>query len=297
MRDKSPSLAELAGRQHGVVALWQLVELGRTRQAVHRWVKAGRLHALYRGVYAVGHRKLSRQGWIMAAVLAHGPEAVASHRTAAWLWDLLPQRGSAVWVTVPASSRARRKGIVLHQVLELHENDRATRDGIPVTALGRTLIDLFSSESEERTERALEQAERMGLFDGRAIDDACARAPTRRGVKRIRARLRQHRGPAQSDSGLERRFLIFCHAHGLPAPKMNRWVEDYRLDAVWPEQNLVVELDDYYTHRTRRSFESDRRRDARLQSLGYRVIRITGERLGMEPGVVADELRLMLSLR
>src|SRR5690348_10196817 len=92
MRDKSPSLAELAERQHGVVALWQLVELGRTRQAVHRWVKAGRLHALYRGVYAVGHRKLSRQGWIMAAVLAHGPEAVAprsgpnvhSSRRSAW---------------------------------------------------------------------------------------------------------------------------------------------------------------------------------------------------------------------
>src|SRR5437764_1139797 len=119
MRDKSPSLAELAERQHGVVALWQLVELGLTRQRVHRWVKAGRLHQLYRGVYAVGHRKLSRQVWIMAAVLAHGPEAVASHRTAAWLWDLLPQRGSDVWITVPADGRAKRRGIVLHEVAAL----------------------------------------------------------------------------------------------------------------------------------------------------------------------------------
>src|SRR5690242_16406012 len=103
MRDKSPAFAELAESQHGVVALWQLIELGLTRQAVHRWVKAGWLHWLYRGVYAVGHRRLSPHGWIMAGVLAHGPEAVASHRTAAWLWDLLPDRGSAVWVTVPAS--------------------------------------------------------------------------------------------------------------------------------------------------------------------------------------------------
>jgi very-short-patch-repair endonuclease len=297
MRRKTPDLADLAARQHGVVAYWQLIALGLSPEAIQRRVEAGLLHRLHRAVYAVGHRNLSRYGWIMAAVLVHGPDAVASHRTAAWLWDLLPQRGPNVWVTVPASGRTRRKGIVLHQVRELHENDRATRNGVPVTALARTLIDVFSSESEERTERALEQAERMSLFDGNTIDEACARAPTRRGVKRIRARLRQHRGAAQSDSGLERRFLIFCREYGLPTPKMNEWIEEYRLDAVWPEQNVAVELDDYYTHRTRQSFESDRRRDARLLSLGCRVIRITAERLRTEPGVVAEELRLILSLR
>jgi very-short-patch-repair endonuclease len=169
------------------------------------------------------------------------------------------------------------------------------RDGIPVTSFARTLIDVFATEPEDRTERALEQAERMGLFDGRAVDAACDRARNRRGVRRLRGRLRQHREPALSRSRLERRFLIMCRKHRLPIPQMNAWVEGYELDAVWPEQKVVVELDDYYTHRTRASFENDRRRDARLQSLGYRVIRITDERLRTEPGAVAEELRQLLS--
>jgi len=245
----------------------------------------------------VGHRRVSRHGWIMAAVLVHGPEAVASHRTAAWLWDLLPPRGNDVYVTVPAAGRARRKGIVLQQVRELHFEDRAVKQAIPVTALGRTLIDVFSSESEERTERALEQAERMNLFDGRAIDEACERAPNRKGVKRIRARLKQHRAPALSRSAFERRFLIFCRKHKLPTPEMNAWVEGYELDAVWRKQKTAVELDDFYTHRTQRSFESDRRRDSKLDSLDWHVLRVTPERLKAEPAELAAELRLKLSPR
>jgi very-short-patch-repair endonuclease len=233
----------------------------------------------------------------MAAVLVHGPDAVASHRTAAALWDLLPHRGNVVYVTVPASGRAKRKGIVLEQVRALDEQDRAVRDGIPVTALARTLIDVFGTESEERRERALEHAERIGMLDGRALDDACDRARNRRGVKAVRARLRERREPALTRSALERRFLIFCRKHRLPAPAMNAWVEGYELDAVWREQKVVVELDDFYTHRTRASFEGDRKRDARLQALGYRVIRITAERLKAEPAEIAAELRLTLSRR
>jgi predicted transcriptional regulator of viral defense system len=297
MRPKSPEFVDLATRQHGVVAHSQLLALGFSPEAIQRRVRGGLLHRLYRGVYAVGHLRLSRHGWIMAAVLASGPGAVASHRTAAWLWDLLPQRGSDVWVTVPASSRAKRKGIVVHQVRELHKEDRATKQGIPVTALGRTLIDVFSSESEERTERALEQAERMNLFDGRAIDEACERAPTRKGVKRIRARLKQHRAPALTRSAFERRFLIFCRRYKLPTPEMNSWVEGYELDAVWRKQKVAVELDDFYTHRTERSFESDRRRDSKLDSLDWHVVRVTPRRLKAEPAELAAELRLTLSLR
>src|SRR3954454_7513519 len=152
MRGRSHSvdqeIAGLAERQHGVVAFWQLIGVGLSRQAIHRRVSAGRLHQLYRGVYAVGHRKVTWHGRIMAAVLVHGPDAVASHRTAAALWDLLPHRGNVVYVTVPASGRAKRKGIVLEQVRALDEQDRAVRDGIPVTALARTLIDVFGTESE-----------------------------------------------------------------------------------------------------------------------------------------------------
>jgi very-short-patch-repair endonuclease len=238
---------------------------------------------------------VSPRGRIMAAVLLHGPRAVASHRTAAMLWDLLPPRGRDIYVTVPANGRAKRKGIVLEQVRAFHEKDRAVRDGIPVTALARTLIDVVGYESEERVERALEQAERMRLLDGRAIDEACARAPTRKGVKRIRARLREHRAPAMSRSAFERRFLIMCRKAGLPLPAMNAWIEDCEVDAVWLEQQILVELDAYYSHGTRAAFEGDRRRDAKLESLEYRVIRITEERLKTEPDEIANELRRLLS--
>jgi very-short-patch-repair endonuclease len=231
----------------------------------------------------------------MAAVLLHGAEAVASHRTAAALWDLLPHRGNAVYVTVPASGRAKRQGIVLEQVRALHERDRAMRSGIAVTALARTLIDVFGTESEERRERALEQAERIGMLDGRALDEACQRAPNRRGVKAVRARLREHRAPAISRSALERRFLIFCREYKLPTPEMNAWVEGYELDAVWRGQKVAVELDDFYTHGTRGSFEGDRERDMKLQSVGWRIPRVTAKRLKAEPAAIAGELRLLLS--
>ena len=299
MRPQSHSfdreVAALAERQHGVVALRQLIAIGLSGQSVKRRVRAGRLHMVCPGVYAVGHRRLSASGRIMAAVLLHGPDAVASHRTAAMLWDLLPPRGRDVYVTVPASGRAKRRGIVLEQVRNVHERDRAMRDGIPVTALARTLIDVVGYESEERVERALEQAERMGLLDGRAVDEACARAPTRRGVKRIRRRLAQHRAPATSRSALERRFLILCRKAGLPLPAMNVWIEDCEVDAVWLDEKVVVELDAFHTHKTRAAFEKDRKRDAKLQSLGYRVIRITDARLDAEPEAIVEELRRLIS--
>src|SRR3712207_6747224 len=119
MRNKSQvgqqMLADLASRQHGVVASWQLRDLGFDRFVVHRWLRAGRLHPVHRGVYAVGHTRLTPSGRRMAAVLACGTVAFLSHRSAAAHWNLLRSRGSAMHVTVPATGRKRRDGIVIHQ--------------------------------------------------------------------------------------------------------------------------------------------------------------------------------------
>jgi very-short-patch-repair endonuclease len=155
----------------------------------------------------------------------------------------------------------------------------------------------MSFHPNPKSERALEQAERMNLIDGKAIVHACDRAPTRKGVKRIRKRLNEHRAPALTRSAFERRFLIFCRKHKLPTPEMNAWVESFELDAVWRKQRLAVELDDYFTHGTKRSFEDDRKRDFKLRSLGWEVGRVTPERLKAEPADLAAELRLTLSLR
>jgi predicted transcriptional regulator of viral defense system len=134
-------IAELADLQHGVVAYWQLIALGFTRNQIDRRERSGHLHRVHRGVYAVGRRKLALKGRWMGAVLAGGPDAVLSHHSAAVLWDLRPNPGAVIHVTAPGRTRHGHKGIKLHSVHELHPDDRRCLDGIPVTSVHRTLLD------------------------------------------------------------------------------------------------------------------------------------------------------------
>jgi very-short-patch-repair endonuclease len=136
-------IAEIAARQHGVVRLDQLVLAGLEKSAITRWVAAGRLHRLHRGVYAVGHTKLSQEGIWIAAVFAYGPRAVLSHDSAASLWHLSPSASAVVHVTVPASgTRGKRPGIRLHYSSTLGPRDTTLRHNIPVTTRERTLADM-----------------------------------------------------------------------------------------------------------------------------------------------------------
>jgi predicted transcriptional regulator of viral defense system len=143
-------IAELADRQHGVVATWQLVALGLTHDEVRYRARIGRLHRMYRGVYAVGYRKLTPKGHRMAAVLAYGPEAVLSHQTAAAQWDI-GYPSAKFHVTTPTSRRSRPK-IRAHRAV-LHPEDLTVKDGIPVTSVARTLLDLAATFSHERLAR------------------------------------------------------------------------------------------------------------------------------------------------
>lgn len=98
-------------------------------------------------------------------------------------------------------------------------------------------------------------------------------------------------------SPLEDRFVAFCKRHGLPMPTINASLLDYEVDALWPAQRLIVELDGFAFHRHRAAFERDRARDAGLQAAGYRVVRLTHRRLEQEPTSVADELHRLLSTK
>src|SRR3712207_5596134 len=171
MRPKSQVerfVADLAARQHGVVAHWQLVELGLSPEAIQRRVRAGGLHRIHRGVYAVGHPRINGNGRWMAAALAHGPLAVLSHRTAAAVHALLRSTSPSAHVTVPANGRRSRKGIVLHQGA-LPDGERAMVDGLPVTTVARTLLDL-AADNDPLLDRAVEQAELLHVLDTGAID-------------------------------------------------------------------------------------------------------------------------------
>ena len=289
-------IAELAARQHGVVARRQLIEVGFGPGAID-WRRAtGRLHVVYRGVYAVGHPRLVGHGRWMAAVLACGDAALLSHQSGGALWEFRPSAGSLVDVTTPRS-RAGEPGIRVHRVRTLDPEDRTVRDGIPVTTVARTLLDLAETVSPTQLRRAFEAADRLGLLDMRAIERLRERCRGRRGLKPLAALLATHRRPApMTRSELECRFLDLCRDERLPAPLVNATVAGMEVDMLWPRQRLVVELDGHAFHRTRAAFERDRVRDAALQQAGHRVVRVTDRRLRAEPAGVAQTVQSLLDL-
>ena len=131
----------MAARQHGVVTIAQLVALGIDRRAVSRWTRDGRLHALYRGVYAVGHTALSREAEFLAAVLACGDGAALCRVSAAELWRIWRKSAVSPDVVVP---RQRRPQGDIHVLVSrtLEPQDSVVYRGVPITHVARTLVDL-----------------------------------------------------------------------------------------------------------------------------------------------------------
>jgi predicted transcriptional regulator of viral defense system len=287
------AIAALTKGQHGVVARDQLRTLGLGKAAIEHRVRAGRLHRLHPGVYAVGHVLLSSFGRFVAAVFACGPGAVLSHWSAAHLHRLLASARTRVDVLSPRDRRPKR-GIAHHRTRSLPPGDVTVIEGIPVTTVARTLLDLAGVARPRQLERALDQAEVLGTFDLAAIEAILARANGHRGAARLRAALAlQQRSSTLTRSGLEEAFLTLVDAAALPRPRLNVRLCGFTVDAYWPESGLVAEIDSFRYHRRRRSFEADRRRDIALQTAGLRVVRVTDTRIEFEPeGVVEDLVRL-----
>ncbi len=255
-----------------MVSLAQLRELGFDDAAIRRRVLSGRLHRLYRGVYAVGHTITTREGRALAAVLACGAEAVLSHRSAAELWGIRPSAAARFDITVPHTSGVRSSSaIVVHR--PRRPIATTTRDGIPVTTPGQTLADLATALSRRDLEKAVEMAEVRKLHVAVPLDHPGAQ------------RLGDAAGGAlvvTTDSPLEDAFLALCDDHGIARPLVQPIVEGYRVDFCWPADRLIVETDGYEHHGTRAAFERDRAKDAQLTVRGWRVLRFT------EPQVRGD---------
>jgi hypothetical protein len=294
------ALAALAARQHGVVSAAQLHALGLGPRGVTHRVAAGRLHRLHRGVYAVGHTALGAGGRRMAAVLACGPGAALSHRSAGAAWGLRPTARARIEVSTPRRARRERPGIEVHRVRNLPAEDVTEVDGVPVTTVARTLVDLAGVLPADALARAVHEAEVLRLLDVAAVEAVLARSGGRRGTGRLRALLAAPAtGPVRSV--LEERFLALCRGGGLPAPRTNVWLPVdsglVEVDAFFPHARVVVELDGAAAHRTRRAFDADRRRDSALAARGLLVIRLTWTRVTREREAVVGELRRILALR
>jgi very-short-patch-repair endonuclease len=259
-----------------VIAIGQLRQAGLSYDAVTGRVKAGRLHRVHRGIYAVGHRGLSSEGRWMAAVLACGSSAALSHRSAAELWGLLKQRSgtSPVDVSVASQSgRAKRLGIRLYRRPGLCAGEITRERGIPVTTVAQTIADLKGEVPPAQWRRAVRQAEVLGF---------------RTGVEETGERTR---------SELEHLFLQLCERHRLPRPEVNVRIGRHLVDFLWRERQLIVETDGYRYHRGRAAFENDRQRDLELRGLGYDVLRLTFPQVTETPSEVADLLRRELGRR
>jgi Transcriptional regulator, AbiEi antitoxin/Protein of unknown function (DUF559) len=280
-------VSELAARQYGIVTLGQLLGLGLGEHGVYERVRTGRLLRLHRGVYAVGHEQLRGDGYRLAAVMACGPGAVLSHASAAALWSLRASAATVIDVTVPSrAGRLRRSGIRIHRSGRLGAHDVTSKDAIPVTAVARTLLDLADVLPKQALKRAIDESDYLRLFDPTSLVAVVNANPGRRGAMLLRAAAEP---PHLTRSELEIRFLTLCVRHNIPEPLTNQTVCGYEVDAFWPEANLVVELDGYAAHGTRRAFHSDRQRDRRLVRAGFRPIRLTAGELRRE-ALLAEEL-------
>lgn len=252
----------------------QLLALGVSARALECAAEAGRLHQRHRGVYAVGRPELTRLGQFMAAVLACGDRAVLSHRSAGALWRVCPDRPVLkIEVSVPASRARARPGITVHR-RRLDGADLTRRHGIPVTTPACTLVDLATVLERPALERAVNEADQLGLIDPERLRAKLGSMGGRPGVRVLRALLDRHTFRL-TRSELERRFLPLARRAGLPLPRTREVVNGFEVDFFWPQLGLVVETDSLRYHRNPARQDRDRRRDHAHAAAGMTPLRFT----------------------
>jgi hypothetical protein len=281
-----------------VVSREQLLQMGLERGAIGRRIRAGRLHPLHVGVYALGHLVIPRQGRWMAAVLASGPEAILSHWSAAALWGIRGNSRTRIDVTVP--HRSRSSDFIRRHISEVPGDERRVEEGIPVTTVPRTIFDLAATEPLDEVKRLLREMEFKELWDRLSLWDLVERYPRRRGIRKVTTALEglEDEPVGEQKNPLEERFAPFCRRHHLPLPHLNHPIEaggkSFQVDCHWPGTNQIVELDGWQAHKSRSAFREDKARDRRLAAAGYMVTHVTWNQLDDEPDEVASDLRVLL---
>lgn len=253
----------------------ELLEIGFTREAIRHRLRAGRLHRVARGVYAVGSPHLTPQQRLMVAVKRCGEGAVLSHLSAAVHWDLWMKPPAEVQVSVPMERNPQPAGIRVHRRARF---ETARHEGIPVTTVLQTLIDCAS---HPKIERMINQADARN----RLRADALRRGLDGRGDPgaAILRELLDRDAFVLTDSELERLFVPIALRAGLPKPLTQQWVCGYRLDFYWPDLRLAVEVDGLRYHRTPLQQRRDLERAHALRKAGIECCRLTYWQVAKEP--------------
>lgn len=296
-------LGELAAAQHGVVARAQMRALGLGDDAIDHAARTGRLHRVFRGVYAVGYPTLNERGRLRAAVLACGEGAVISHRSAGVLLGLLDKGPVVIDVIAPPSRGRKIDGIGFHRVRPPRRDEVGTVAGIPCTSPARTLVDLAGTVGDWTLRSCFERAAQKKYLDIPAIEASMDQG--RRGNRSLRALIDEWRKAApvakkgRLKSPLEAKVLPLVLARDLPAPLLNAPVEIAKgrieVDFLWPDQRFVLEADSRDFHATPIAFERDRWRDRELLRAGYATLRVTHLQAETETQAIAETIAARLS--
>ena len=295
------AIGRLAVAQNGVVTLEQLERLGLSRRAVHERERSGRLHRINQRVYSLTPQVLTERGRFMAAVLACGPDAVLSHRSAAYLWGLVDSWEEPIDITAPHRRGRSPEGVAAHRDGSLQPIDKTTLYGIPCTSVARALLDFAGIAPEWEVRKAVAQAEVLRILDRSKLQALLKRSRRRRGVARLRLILDTiHPQTKRTRSDLERLFLGMCSKGAVPDPQVNVWLSApdgrrYQADFLWPDSKLVVEADSRRFHDTDSAFVSDRKRQQQLELAGWRVSRCTWEEVEREPRRLAGTVKGLIS--
>lgn len=260
----------------------QLLKLGFTKSAIEHRLHIGRLHPIVRGVYAVGRQQLSREGRWMAAVLACGPEAALSHRSAVALWGFGKEHRDYIDLSVRRDSEARLRGTRCHRRPSLPASDITTRLGVPVTEPVRTFLDLTTVAGPKTVERAINEADKLDVIDADSLRRALDDHPGEPGVRPLRAILDEHTFRL-SDDELERLFRPIAAAAGLPTPLTKHMVNEFEVDFFWPDLGLVVETDGWRYHRTPSAQTRDALRFQVHTAAGLTPLRFSHYQVKYEP--------------
>ena len=283
-------IAHLAARQHGLVRTDQLNAIGLSNGAITKRAGRGLLHREYRGVFSNGHRALSLEARLLAAVFAAGEGAALSHYAAATLWGLWRHLFSVIDVIVSGQRRAESP-IRIHRSRGLHPHDVTELDGIPITTVARLLVDMSDHMTKWELANMIHEAAFLGRYSPLATEDAISRANGRHHLPKLEQAIEMHRsGSAGVRSRAELRFLSALERAGLPEPLVNTQLGGFEADCHWPSLSLAVEVDGP-GHARARTVEEDRVKELAWRDAGYCVMRFSVDEIGAAVQAVSTASR------
>ena len=267
--DIDKQLSVLAAGQDGVVHIAQLYELGFSYEQIRWRVRRGRLHEIYRGVYAVGHRKLTARGRLRAALFAGGEQAFFSGWTAEQLRCGLRVDLSRIELTVPRRHTPPKRvpGLIFRRTT--HEIDALEVDilnGFRTSTVARILVELSRRGRANQLERILTDAVHADVFDPDALEALIGRHEGQPGVGKLKRLADYYRPLPDRKSELERMFdAEHARRPEIPPCERNAQIGIWEIDCWWEQQRVALELDGRRFHAAQADFEKDRRKDTALQ--------------------------------